>query len=647
MTGDPVARKVRAFVPNRGGMHARARLVRRTSAVGAVIACALLLTARPAEAHPLGNFTTNTATIVVVRPAATDVLYVVDMAEIPALQVRQQLGAVSRPVDPAVAKRWREQQCDQITSSLTLQVGGATRTLEPATSTMAFLPGQAGLSTLRLECTYRATALTATVSSGTTGPAPVDVTLTDANFADRVGWREIVVQGDRMTITGNVATTSTSNLLRAYPTGAVTSPLHERSATFRVTPGGPAAVASTPATPVATDGSGKVGARGNDSLTRRFQSLVAQRDVTIPFALGAIALAVLLGGLHALAPGHGKTIMAAYAVGRRGSTGDILSIGATVALTHTVGIIILGALVSATTAVSPTRTLEWASVLSGLIVIGVGVTIVRNRFRNRGRSLLAFDDGHNGHAGHAPAHSHAHAPHEHGPQTGHAHGGRDHDHGANAHDHEHGDNGHGHDHGHDGHEHPHHDRDNEPDHEPDHEEDRVLLGVGVASPRPADGAALPGATRPASSPSTTRSRPLAADNRYVVTSHAHGGWQHDHVLPAPGAIIRRRELVMMGLAGGMVPSPSALVVLLGAIALGRVGFGLGLVVAYGIGLAITLIAAGLLLVRFESRIRRWTTARDTPMGARFRVIVNALPFVSGIAIIGAGLLLVARSLAKL
>ena len=104
---------------------------------------------------------------------------------------------------------------------------------------------------------------------------------------------------------------------------------------------------------------------------------------------------------------------------------------------------------------------------------------------------------------------------------------------------------------------------------------------------------------------------------------------------------------MMGLAGGMVPSPSALVVLLGAIALGRVGFGLGLVVAYGIGLAITLIAAGLLLVRFESRIRRWTTASSTPMGARFRVAVNALPFVSGIAIIGAGLLLVARSLAKL
>ena len=103
----------------------------------------------------------------------------------------------------------------------------------------------------------------------------------------------------------------------------------------------------------------------------------------------------------------------------------------------------------------------------------------------------------------------------------------------------------------------------------------------------------------------------------------------------------------MGLAGGMVPSPSALVVLLAAIALGRVPFGLGLVFAYGVGLAGTLIAAGLLLVRFESRVRRWTSNRNSPLGARMVVAVNALPIVSGVAIVGAGLLLVIRSVAKL
>ena len=111
--------------------------------------------------------------------------------------------------------------------------------------------------------------------------------------------------------------------------------------------------------------------------------------------------------------------------------------------------------------------------------------------------------------------------------------------------------------------------------------------------------------------------------------------------------MRRRELIAMGLAGGMVPSPSALVVLLAAIALGRVPFGLGLVAAYGVGLAGTLIAAGLLLVRFETVVRRFTTGRDSPMGARMVMVVNALPLVSGLAIVGAGLLLVVRSVAKL
>jgi len=96
-----------------------------------------------------------------------------------------------------------------------------------------------------------------------------------------------------------------------------------------------------------------------------------------------------------------------------------------------------------------------------------------------------------------------------------------------------------------------------------------------------------------------------------------------------------------------VPSPSALVVLLAAIALGRVPFGVGLVFAYGVGLATTLIAAGLLLVRFETRVRRWTSNRNSPLGARLVVAVNALPIVSGVAIVGAGLLLVIRSVAKL
>lgn len=103
----------------------------------------------------------------------------------------------------------------------------------------------------------------------------------------------------------------------------------------------------------------------------------------------------------------------------------------------------------------------------------------------------------------------------------------------------------------------------------------------------------------------------------------------------------------MGLAGGLVPSPSALVVLLGAIALGRVPFGIALVVAYGIGLALTLVSAGLLLVRFDEGIRRWASQLSSPRAAYVNTITTALPLVSGFAIGGAGLLLVIRAAGKL
>jgi nickel/cobalt transporter (NicO) family protein len=111
--------------------------------------------------------------------------------------------------------------------------------------------------------------------------------------------------------------------------------------------------------------------------------------------------------------------------------------------------------------------------------------------------------------------------------------------------------------------------------------------------------------------------------------------------------VRRRELVMMGLAGGLVPSPSALVVLLGAIAVGRVPFGVALVVAYGIGLAATLVIAGLLMVRFERGMRGWSSRLSATSGARLQVVSNALPLVSGFAIAGAGILLLARSIGRL
>ena len=630
---------------------ARARFV-AIAAVG-LAALSAALTPGAAGAHPLGNFTTNTATRLVVGGDSTSVLYVVDLAEIPSLKIRQQLGAVTGEVPGPVASQWRDEQCATLGRGLSIFENEAPLTLTAQTSSVAFPSGQAGLTTIRLECNFVAKSSAAATASG-----DIRVLVSDANFADRLGWREITAVGNGTALAGTVAAFSPTKLLTTYAKVSAGRPLHQVEAAFSARPsaGSSTQVAPTTSASAPTRASTVSTSRGNDGLTQRFQSLVARRHLTFPFAVGALLLAMVLGGFHAMAPGHGKTIMAAYAVSRRGSKGDIASIGLTVALTHTIGILILGSLVSATSVVSPDRTLRWASVVSGVLVVGVGVTLVRGRLvpilARRASRLRSDDHGHpyehpHAHAGdhgheHPRPHSHEH-PHPHADDHRHEHGDHEHphadDHGhehprphshehphphphADDHRHEHGDHGdhdHPHPHAHDhGHEHPHpHNDDHDHPHPHPHTDDGV---VTTAHP---------------------------ANDRYIVTSHSHGGWQHEHVLPAPGALVRRRELVVMGLAGGIVPSPSALVVLLAAIALGRVPFGIGLVVAYGIGLAGTLVAAGLLLVRFERRLRRWTASSNTMFGLRLAGAVNVLPLISGLAIVGAGLLLVVRSLSSL
>jgi len=115
---------------------------------------------------------------------------------------------------------------------------------------------------------------------------------------------------------------------------------------------------------------------------------------------------------------------------------------------------------------------------------------------------------------------------------------------------------------------------------------------------------------------------------------------HDHVHPHTHEHRRRAGLVGMGIAGGLVPSPSALVVLLGAVALGRTAFGVVLVLAYGIGMAATLTAAGLLAVRLTER---WGS-RVTRVRAMQR-LAGATPVVTAGLVVAVGLGLAARSLA--
>jgi nickel/cobalt exporter len=98
-----------------------------------------------------------------------------------------------------------------------------------------------------------------------------------------------------------------------------------------------------------------------------------------------------------------------------------------------------------------------------------------------------------------------------------------------------------------------------------------------------------------------------------------------------------RNIVTLGIAGGMIPTPTAVVVLLGATAIGRAWFGVLLVVAYGLGMAATLVAAGLLLSwarnRFEMKAR----------GERMLRLAAAIPIATALIVTVSGLWLVAKA----
>lgn len=104
---------------------------------------------------------------------------------------------------------------------------------------------------------------------------------------------------------------------------------------------------------------------------------------------------------------------------------------------------------------------------------------------------------------------------------------------------------------------------------------------------------------------------------------------------------RRSGLVGLGVAGGLVPSPSALIVLLGAIALGRTWFGVALVAAYGLGMAATLTATGLLLVKLAGRLDRLASARSGLLGR----LASLTPIATALVVLVLGIGLAVRSIA--
>src|SRR4030095_1590279 len=97
----------------------------------------------------------------------------------------------------------------------------------------------------------------------------------------------------------------------------------------------------------------------------------------------ALGISFIWGAMHAMTPGHGKTIVGAYLVGSRGTLKHALYLGLTTTITHTLGVFALGLItLFAAQYIVPEKLFPWLSLLSGLFVVGIGVNLLVSRFRS-------------------------------------------------------------------------------------------------------------------------------------------------------------------------------------------------------------------------------------------------------------------------
>ena len=264
------------------------------------------------------------------------------------------------------------------------------------------------------------------------------------------------------------------------------------------------------------------GRPGGQSADRRSAGRLLEGELSPAVVLLALLLAAGLGAAHALSPGHGKTLVAAYLVGSGGTMRQAVALGLTVAFAHTAGVLLLGMLVLvAGELLLPETLIGWMTIVSGALMAMLGAGLV----------WKALSGG----RGHSQGHDHVH-PHSHG--RGHAH------------------------------QHP---------------------------------------------PAPERSR------------------------------LGMRNVAVLGVAGGLVPSASALIVLLAAVTTGRLAFGLALIGAFGIGMAVVL--GGLAAV--TTFARGWLDQRAVGQGWLIRRTLGLLPAGSGMLVLGIGLVITITALGSM
>jgi len=524
-----------------------------------------------APAHPLGNFSISQYTSIRISPERIELRYVVDLAEIPTYQEIQATRIVPEVGHPSV-EAYLARKLDTLKEGLFLEVDGRRLGLRVESSEVIFPPGAGGMPTMKLGAVFQAKL------PEPTAPGARRLTYRDGNFPDRAGWKEIVAVGERgITIReSSVPEKDRSQELSDYPTNLLNRPpqvleaklafggaqalAEDQSGPSRsgASPGntqvpahsggdaipgsdqppGPsgAGVAFGGTDAAGPESGGTLGLRANKQGTPRdaFTQLMTAKELPFSFVVFALAVAAGLGAAHALEPGHGKTIVAAYLVGSRGTAWHAVLLGLIVTFSHTAGVFLLGVVtLFASRYIVPEHLYPWLGVVSGLAIAVLGFTLFLRRYAGQ-----AHDHAHS----HTHADDHPHHPHGHADQ--------------------------------------------------------------LHSPNPDYGTASP--------------------------------HHHHHHSPEPGEAVSFPALLALGVTGGMVPCPAALVVLLTAVSLHRIGFGLILIVAFSVGLAAVLIAVGMLMVSARRLLARLQT--EGPLIQRW------LPLTSSVLITILGLAIAVQAL---
>ncbi len=455
-----------------------------------LVTCALPMWA---YAHPMGNFSINHYSGLEVSQTEIRVRYIVDFAEIPTFQEIQALDRDHNgEISPSEREAYLSEKAQRLTDGLLLQVNEKPCTLMPIAQDLTVTPGAGGLPTIKVSLLYHAIFDGAVKVNDDRTPSKV--LYRDHNYPGRAGWKEMAVVGDRgIRIIGSTLPLSGGEL-RAYPENDISSPPQITETRFSFEQG------------VGPDGNGSTADRTaiptfDSRWSNTFTSLITGRTMDSPAILLSLLVAFGLGTIHALSPGHGKTVVAAYLVGSRGTARHALLLGATVTVSHTIGVFLLGlATLYFSQFFVPERLYPWLGLFSGLTIFVIGLTLLRQRWR----SIWA---------------GHGHEVDEHG---------------------------HGHSH----------------------------------------------------------------------TQGDHGlGHSHHHSIE-DGSL---KRLLGLGITGGIIPCPSALVVLLSAIAFHQIAFGLLLIVAFSAGIAATLVGIGFLMVYVGEAVGRVD---------RFHSVTRLLPVIS-------------------